>query len=79
MQQARHPLAPALPAPPCPRYGTRAARRSSHVRRVQAPLQASDGLLRSVLGNSLQGGAARAVILLGVFSALGAIIAWLVR
>lgn len=42
-------------------------------------VEASDGLLRSVLGNSLQGGAARAVILLGVFSALGAIIAWLVR
>ena len=42
-------------------------------------VEASDGLLRSLLGNSLQGGAARAVILLGAFSALGAIIAWLVR
>lgn len=42
-------------------------------------VESSDGLLRSVLGNSLQGGAARAVILLGAFSALGAIIAWLVR
>lgn len=42
-------------------------------------VEASDGLLRSLLGNSLQGGAARAVILLGAFSALGAVIAWLVR
>ncbi len=42
-------------------------------------VESSDGLLRSVLGNTLQGGAARAVILLGAFSALGGIIAWLVR
>ena len=42
-------------------------------------VESSDGLLRSVLGNNLQGGAARAVILLGAFSALGALIAWLVR
>lgn len=42
-------------------------------------VEASDGLLRSLLGNTLQGGAARAVILLGAFSALGAVIAWLVR
>ena len=42
-------------------------------------VESSDGLLRSVLGNSLQGGAVRAVILLAAFSALGALIAWLVR
>lgn len=42
-------------------------------------VEASDGLLRSLLGNTLQGGAARAVILLGAFSALGAVIAWLIR
>ncbi len=42
-------------------------------------VESSDGLLRSVLGNNLQGGAARAVILLGAFSALGAVIVWLVR
>jgi hypothetical protein len=42
-------------------------------------VESSDGILRSVLGTTLQGGAARAVILLGAFSALGALIAWLVR
>lgn len=38
----------------------------------------SDTLLRTVLGETLQGAAARAVMLLAAFSALGAIIAWLV-
>ncbi len=42
-------------------------------------VESSDGILRSVLGSTLQGAAARAVILLGAFSALGAVIAWLVR
>lgn len=42
-------------------------------------VESSDGLLRSVLGSTLQGAAARAVILLGAFSVLGAVIAWLVR
>jgi hypothetical protein len=41
--------------------------------------ESSDSMLRSVLGPTLQGGAARAVILLGAFSFLGALIAWLVR
>lgn len=41
--------------------------------------KSSDSLLRIVLGPTLQGGAARAVLLLGAFSALGALIAWLVR
>ncbi len=39
----------------------------------------SDTLLRTVLGPTLQGAAARAVMLLAAFSALGAIVAWLVR
>lgn len=38
----------------------------------------SDTLLRKILGPTLQGGAARAVILLGVFAALGALVAYLV-
>ena len=38
----------------------------------------SDTLLRTVLGETLQGGAVRAVMLLAAFSALGAIVAWLV-
>ena len=42
-------------------------------------VESSDGILRTVLGSTLQGGAARAVILLGAFSFLGALIAWLVR
>jgi len=41
--------------------------------------KSSDSLLRTVLGPTLQGGAARAVLLLGAFSAFGALIAWLVR
>lgn len=41
--------------------------------------KSSDSMLRTVLGPTLQGGAARAVIILGAFSAFGAIIAWLVR
>jgi len=39
----------------------------------------SDTILRRVLGPTLQGGAARAVIILGAFAALGAVVAWLVR
>jgi len=39
----------------------------------------SDSMLRRVLGPTLQGGAARAVIILGAFSAVGALLAWLVR
>lgn len=39
----------------------------------------SDTLLRRVLGPTLQGAAARAVIILAAFSALGAAVAWLVR
>ncbi len=39
----------------------------------------SDTLLRTVLGQSLQTGAARAVILLGAFAALGAFVTWLIR
>jgi hypothetical protein len=39
----------------------------------------SDTILRKFLGPNLQGAAARAVILLAAFAALGAIIAWLVR
>ena len=39
----------------------------------------SDTLLRRFLGPTLQGAAARAVILLAAFAAFGAIIAWLVR
>lgn len=42
-------------------------------------VEASDGILGTLLGPTLQGGAARAVILLGAFSFLGALIAWLVR
>ena len=38
----------------------------------------SDSILRKLLGPSLQGGAARLIIGLGVFSALGAGVAWLV-
>ena len=39
----------------------------------------SDIILRKFLGPTLQGAAARAVILLGAFAALGAIAAWLIR
>jgi len=39
----------------------------------------SDSMLRRVLGPTLQGGAARAVIILGAFSAVGALLAWLIR
>lgn len=37
----------------------------------------SDTLLRTVLGPTLQGAAARAVMLLAAFAALGAVVAWL--
>ena len=40
--------------------------------------QPGDNLIRRLLGPSLQGGAARMVLGLGVFSALGAGVAWLV-
>jgi len=39
----------------------------------------SDTILRRFLGPTLQGAAARAVILLGAFAALGAMVAWLVH
>lgn len=38
----------------------------------------SDTLLRKVLGDTLQVAAARAVMLLAAFAALGALVAWLV-
>ena len=39
----------------------------------------SDAILRKFLGPNLQVAAARAVILLAAFAALGAIVAWLIR
>jgi len=39
----------------------------------------SDTLLRTVLGQSLQSAAARAVILLAAFAALGAFVTYFVR
>lgn len=39
----------------------------------------SDNILRTILGQSLQVAAARAVILLGAFAVLGALVAYLVR
>lgn len=38
----------------------------------------SDTILKTVLGSTLQGGALRMVLLLGVFAVLGAAVAWLV-
>lgn len=39
----------------------------------------SDTILRAVLGDTLQTGALRAILILGAFSAVGAVVAWLVR
>lgn len=38
----------------------------------------SDTILKAVLGNTLQGGALRMILLLGAFAVLGAAVAWLV-
>ncbi len=42
-------------------------------------MRSSDDILRSVLGETLQTGAMRAVLLLGAFSVLGALVAYFVR
>ena len=39
----------------------------------------SDSILRSVLGNNLQTGAMRAILLLAAFSAVGAFFAFILR
>lgn len=38
----------------------------------------SDTIFKAVLGSTLQGGAARMILLLGAFAALGAVVAWIV-
>ena len=42
-------------------------------------MRSSDDILRSVLGDTLQTGALRAVLILGAFSVLGALVAYLLR
>ena len=39
----------------------------------------SDTILRKVLGTTLQTGALRAVLLLGAFTFVGALVAWIIR
>ena len=39
----------------------------------------SDNAFRAVLGDTLQGGAMRAILILAGFSFVGAVVAWLVR
>ena len=39
-------------------------------------MRSSDEILRSVLGDTLQGGALRAVLILGAFSFVGALVAY---
>ena len=67
------------PLPPPTGSRTRAYSRYTGSVTQEDPMpNPSDTLLRTVLGETLQGAAARAVMLLAAFSALGAIIAWLV-